>query len=465
MDRDPIEMLRAANPVTHDTPIDADAMIARVMLASAPRRSRSHALASFKARMAAAVTLAAAATVGAIVTISSLAAPSLAPLSLAAAGSSPTSAAATPSMMICQLCNIAPYTFVASGLSNDSSSAPVYMLSSPDPTSTATALATYLGLTGATTAPADGVTEITSGTTTLDVSSTDLGSLYITDTNGLALPDSPSITTPALEAAVQNLLAVAAPGYQLVDPQVTVTTPDPTNSVTGDEFVSYSVSVEGNLITNLSVSADFDTQGSLLSLTAPLFSVTSDSSYPLITPAGGVDTLNAEAVAFRNEDSGVNPGGPMEPASTTPTVPVTSTGAAGSSGSASGSTAASPPPTIPTATGTPSSTLPDDTTTTLPSVVTLTSDSLDWYLSALSNGQVAAIPVYSYSGTYADGTSGGLNWRVPALDPSAVSIPSNWTPFQFWAWGHAVPMMFQGVAPAGAPMLVPSPSPPTTAKP
>ena len=447
MDRDPIEILRAANPIKQDTYIDADAIIARVLASAPPTRHRTHILASFKVRIAAGITAAAAATVGIIVALSSLAAPSLVPLSLAASGSSATNGA-TPSMMICTLCNIAPYTFVASGLSNDASSAPVYVLTSLDPTASATALEAYLGLTSTTTTTlADNVIEVTSGTTTIDVSGSSLGSLYITDTSGLALPGTTTTTNAALLAAVQRLLASPAPGYQLVDPQITVTPPDSANSVAGDEYVSYSVSVEGHPITNLEISADFNTQGALLSLTAPLFTVASDTTYPLISPTAGVGTLNTEAQAFRNDQgSEVNPGGPMVPATTVPTT--SSSTPPGPNATTAGSTL-SPPVTIPTATSTPPATVPDDTTTTEPSVVTLTSDSLAWYLSALSSGQVAAIPVYSYSGTYADGASGGLNWRVPALDPSVVSIPSDWAPFQFWAWGHAIPMTLQGAVPPG----------------
>jgi hypothetical protein len=157
-----------------------------------------------------------------------------------------------------------------------------------------------------------------------------------------------------------------------------------------------------------------------------------------------VATLNAEAQNFRNQQDVAN--NTVPPGVTSPSVPPVSTGGTGtgSAGSSAGS-AISPPATIPVVTSTPPSTLPDVTTTTVPSVVTLTSDSLEWYLSSLSSGQVAVIPVYSYSGTYSDGTSADLAWRIPALDPSAVTVPGNWTPFWFWPWGHVVPMMLQGV--------------------
>jgi hypothetical protein len=111
---------------------------------------------------------------------------------------------------------------------------------------------------------------------------------------------------------------------------------------------------------------------------------------------------------------------------------------------------------------TPSS-IPDVTTTTLPAVVTLTSSNLVYDLSALSNGQVAVIPVYTYSGTYADGSAAGPGWGVPALDPSAVAIPSDWTPFQFWAWGRVMPMMLN--TSSGGATLNPATSVPTTTRP
>lgn len=452
MDRDPIEILRAANPVTHDTPIDVDALIARVYARTQHSRRRAHVVASFKVRIAASLTLAAAAGAAVILTLSSLT-PSLIPLSLAKSGSSPAHGA-TPSMMFCQLCNISPYTFVGSGLSTDSASAPVYTLTAPNPTDASGVLVDYLALANVTTTtPYEGVVEITAGTTTIDVAGNNLGSLYITDTNGLALPELSSDEPVALEAAVQNLIAATDPGYQLTDPQVSVTQPDPANSVSGDEFVSYSVSIDGHVITDLEVSADFNTQGALLSLTAPLFSVASDANYPLVSPQAGVSTINTEAAEFRSEQVSQN-------ATTPPTSPVTVPAGTSAGSPGADTTTVSPPLTTPVE----PSTVPDVTTTTQPSVVTLTSDTLSWYLSALSNGQVAAIPVYAYSGTYPDGTSADLAWRVPALDPASVAIPSDWTPFWFWAWGHVVPMMLQNTVPSPATASTPT-SPPTLTKP
>lgn len=460
MDKDPIELLRAANPVMSDVPIDTDALITRVMARVSAPAPRPRVLASFKAKMAASVALAATAATAGILALASLGAP-VASLSLAAGGTSPSASGATPAMMICEWCLISPYTFVASGLSNAAGNAPVYVLTSPDPTSTAAALVSYLGLTDpttSTTSPTDGVVEVTSGTTTIDVASTDLGSLYISDQSGLTLPGSPSSSASDLEGALTNLLGLTAPGYQLSDPQVSVTAPDPANSVPGDEYISYSVSVAGNVINNVSISADFNTQGQLLNLTAPLFSVASATNYPLVSPSAGVDSLNAEAAAIRAAQNAQN----NTTASTVPTdttastvpvvsPPVTISGSGGGTGSgSSGSSPGSPPVST-------TSSIPNVTTTSLPAVVTLTSSNLVYDLSALANGQVAAIPVYTYSGTYPDGTAAGPGWAIPALDPSAVTIPSDWTPFQFWAWGHVMPMMLQGTAPSsGGATLTPA---------
>lgn len=451
MDRDPIAMLRAANPVSNDALIDFDALIARTMARATAPRSHFRVMRTLKARIITGFSLVTAVAVGAVIALTSLGVSTLAPLDLAASGPSRVGGqSVAPTMMICQWCLVAPYTFVGSGLSSATSSATASVLSSPDPSSAASALVGYLGLAHVTTTTPDaGVVEVTSTTTTLDVASTDLGSIYLSDPSGLALPGNASMSAPALESSVAKLLASVAPGYQLVDPQVTFTQPDPTNSVAGDEYVSYSVSVEGHLITNLSVAADFNTQGQLLTLTAPLFSVASTGSYPLISPAGGVATLNAEAAFYRNERAGtptplggVSPAVPLQPSKPQSTTSSTNgVGATNATGSSPGATVGSTPPVTPST----SSNVPTSgTTNPIPSVVTLTSASLEWYLSALSNGKIAAIPVYVYSGTYSDGTSATLAWKTPALDPSVASVPEGWVPFQFWPWGRVIPMMLSG---------------------
>ena len=465
MDRDPIAMLRAANPVSNDAPVDFDALIARTMARATAPRSHFRVMRTLKSRLIAGFSLVTAVAVGAVIAFTSLGVSTLAPLDLAASGPSRAGGQtiAPTTMMICQWCLVAPYTFVDSGLSSASSSATASVLASPDPSSVASVLVGYLGLTHiTTTTPYAGVVEITSATTTLDVASTDLGSIYLSDPSGLALSGNTSMSAPALESSLAKLLASVAPGYQLVDPKVTLTQPDPTNSVAGDEYVSYSVSVEGHLITNLSVAADFNTQGQLLTLTAPLFSVASTGSYPLMSPAAGVATLNAEAAFYRNERGGtptplggVSPAVPLQPSKPQSTTSSTNgVGATNSTGSSLGATVGSTPPVTPS---TSSSVPTSGTTTPVPSVVTLTSASLEWYLSALSNGKIAAIPVYIYSGTYSDGTSATLAWKTPALDPSVATIPEGWIPFQFWPWGRVIPMMLSrtgGVTPSTSPVTI-----------
>jgi len=417
MSTDPLERLRAANPTTaHEVP-NLDALLTRAM-ATTPKNSVWR---SFKVKMAAAASSAAALTVGVITLISSLAGPSTAPLALSASSAS-RPGAPTSAMVICQVCMLAPYHFVASGLSSNSTEAPVYLLSSPDPTTAATALATYLGLSVSTSSPAAGVVEITDANTTLDVAAQALGSLSISSTQGLALPGVSSTDAPTLEQATRQLIAATPAGYQLVNPQFSTTPADATTGFGGEEFVSFDISVDGHVISNLSLDAQFDPNGNLLSLNAPLFDVASQTTYPLASPAAGVNTLNAKADAYRTSVENSQP-------TTDPTNQQTGS--------------------VPPVSGTDTTTTP-----TVPTDVPLTDVSTLWELSALTGGDVALIPVYSYSGAV-PGATDSLSWQLPALDPSVVNIPSDWTAYSFFAWGRVMPMVAQ---------VAPSPSVPGATK-
>ena len=454
MTTDPFERLREYDPAQSYAPHDVEAMISRVLLGTAP--SRPSVLTSFKVRMAGAVAAAGALSVAAVTVLSGLAAPSFATLSLSATRTSAHGAgSATPTMMICRWCLVAPYTFRAVGLSQVASSSPVYVLAGPDPASTAQVLSNYLSLSSATTTnPTPGVVEVTTSTTTMDVSGAAVGSLYISDSTGLNVPGAPGPDAHSLEVAVQNTLAATSIGYQLLDPHFSVTAAHAGNGAAQSEDVSYSVAIDTHVVDNLSVSATFDAQGRLLNLSAPLFTVASNASYPTLSPAGGVDTLNAEAAAFRAQQ--VAASGPTGTASVPPTsVGGTSPGGAaptvstptgsgspsvGSNGTSTSGTVSAPP-----GSGSASSATPPTPLTP----VAVTSSTGAWALSATADGGAAVIPVYVYSGSDANGVAMST-WTVPALDPSNVTIPTDWAPYWFAPWGRVTPIMYSGVAPVGS---------------
>jgi len=445
MNRDPFEMLADADPAKTYSPRDVDSLIAK---ATTRTTSPSRTLAAFKVKVLGAAALAGTLTLAAITALSGAGAPTPALLSLAAGSSAASPSAANSAMAICQWCMIAPYNFVASGLSSESSNAPVYTLTSPDPATEALTMITYLGLVSpSTSSPDPNVTEVVSGSTTIDVAKDPLGSLSISDQNGLPLPTPPSVDAASLEAATRQILDAAQVGYTLVDPVYETSTADQNNNLPGSEYVTFSVEVDGHLVNNLSVNAGFNQYGQLTDFSAPLFTVASSTTYPLISPAAGVDTLNTQAASYRAEQNITNSTDTVpEPVNTNPSTETTS--------------------------GAPSATTtPDSTTTTVPQVASVTSANIIYDLTSLSDDTVAIIPVYDYSGAVAGDSTMTMSWFVPALDPTVVTVPSDWSPFQFQVWGRFMPMMYattQGVASSAgstssAPVVSSSPPIPSVA--
>jgi len=428
MNIDPFAELEQSDPAGALSPTDMHAVTQRVMT------RRLSVWRSWRVRAAGTVAVAGAVVAGAIATLGS-SGPALAPLALSSQSRvSPSAHGASSAMVICTSCMLTPYHFIAGDIPTDASTEPVYMLQSEDASQIASDYTTYLGLNVSSTSGSTDVATATSGTTTIDTQGQPVGSVVITDATGVALPGAHGTDDAALEAATQALVAAGQVDYQLVDP--TVSGQDSSVGLS----VTYGVAVDGHTITNLNVEADFTTAGDLTFFSAPIFQVASSTSYPVASPASAVDLLNAEADSARSQMStpstsgGVVHGGvatrSLEPTTTMPTGPSGATGASGVS------TTAVPSGT----TGSNATTSP--VTTTTPVVrsmaalqnVTITSATINWYLTNVADGRVAIIPVYDLHAATVTFSFGGNDWRVPALSPSVATFSDTWEPYYFYPY-------------------------------
>jgi hypothetical protein len=431
------ERLRAADPAaqsSYEHP-DPNAMISRIM-AQAPR-ARRHVLRSFQLRMAGSVAVAAALTVGGIAALEG-ASPNLAVFALAATqhrSVAPQStvhktvsagyAAALPT-------NNGPmrvyeeFDFSAGpDLSASEGSGAAYEMSLPTSAKAEDArLATIFGVSG---------TPVDTNSDGQDFTVTDATGDYVDyetyDTvpqwsYSVAIPSAPNTSSTTSEGVnvampsqdtvngdVQSYLGQMGYGYQVTDPQFSesnnvLTSPGQPTVTTNEEQATYGVTADG-VLTDQSLQITVDQNNNLVSASGPAFSVMPGVSYPLQSPAAGVEVLEAAQQAqFASSGSGQSSGsGP----STTPL-------SAGTGGSP-----ATPPSTTPDS---------DTTTTTLaPPIVdvTLDAETISYETFQLTDGSVWMLPIYNYTGlvTNADGSSYTGTWSTIAVDPTYIQVSTS----------------------------------------
>ena len=435
------DRLRAADPAaasSYEHP-DTNAMISRIM-ARAPR-ARRHVLRSFQLRMAGSVAIAAALTVGGIAALEG-AAPSFAVFSLAAAKQSPHAplgasntkfgATNSPGMMMRVY---EEFNFTAgSDLSANAGTGAAYQLQLPTSASTEAArLAAIFGVTGT---PVD--------------QNNDGQDFTVTDANGnfveyetyetvpqwsysVAIPQAPGTSSTTSDGTtvsmpsqstvngdVQNYLSQLGYGYQVTDPQFSMSNNDTSSPgqptvTTNEEQATYGVTVDGQT-TDQYLDFTVDAKNNLVSADGPAFSVMPALNYPLQSPTAGVEVLGAQQQAYfaENASSG-QPSGAGS--STTPT--------AGSNSSSSGPSPATPPSTS-------SDTSNTTTTTTTPSGppivdVTLDNETISYQTYQLTDGSVWMLPIYNYTGVVnnTDGSSYTGTWSTIAVDPIYIQVSTS----------------------------------------
>jgi hypothetical protein len=171
--------------------------------------------------------------------------------------------------------------------------------------------------------------------------------------------------------------------HQLV-PTGTSTTP--ATFATNANIVYYPLAAANGVVTDQYEEFQFSDAGSLIYATGPLASVSLENRYPVISPTAGVALLEPTP---KSSLKGVNPGGPLRPATTTtvnpggPMIPVT-------------------------------------TTTTVPTPrVTLKTAKLSYELLWLANGSAILVPQYIYV------ANRGVDQRVLALSPSYYRVKAS----------------------------------------
>jgi hypothetical protein len=205
-------------------------------------------------------------------------------------------------------------------------------------------------------------------------------------------------------------LVARAVGYAqaLVTTGVDVGAPSATSDSLGDTSVTVPLSV-GGLATDFSDTFNFAADGSLLNASGVMADLSAGPSYPLISPAAGVDQILPQLTLTTTYVAASSGGGV---ASSTPTYgSATTTGVGGSS------PGQAPP-------GTPS---PGDSTTTtveaVPTSVTLTAVEERYGVFVLKGGTTALLPVYVYTGTVGSGdASYQVSFRVVAVDPRYLDL-------------------------------------------
>jgi hypothetical protein len=190
-------------------------------------------------------------------------------------------------------------------------------------------------------------------------------------------------------ASMSQLVAWSAPlvrslvAHQLIPAGMSTT---PATFATNANIVYYPLATANGVVTNQFEEFQFSDAGSLIYATGPLATVSLESTYPVISPTAGVALLEP---APKVSPKGVNPGGPMQSATTTTINP-----------------------------GGPM--IPATTTTTLaaPSV-TLKTARLGYELLFLANGSAIFVPQYIYA------VNRGVDQRVLALNPSYYRIQTS----------------------------------------
>jgi hypothetical protein len=425
------ERLRAADPAassSYQHP-DSNAMISRIM-ARAPR-ARRHVLRSFQLRMAGSVALAAALAVGGIAALDG-ASPSLAVFALAAPHSSKTpgrysAETQVPSKLGGPMRIFEDFNFTAGpDLATNAGTGAAYELTLPASASAeASRIAGIFNVSG----------------TPVDVNS-DGQDFTVTDPTGnfveyetydtvpqwsysIAIPqaagmssttsDGTTVAMPSqstVNADVQNYLGQLGYGFQVTDPQFStsnnvVTSPGQPTVTTNEEQATYSVTVDGQM-TDQYFDLTVDQNNNVVAADGPAFGVDPAVSYPLQSPAAGVEVLEAQQQA----DAAQYAAGQSSDAGSSTTPPPAT----------SGSSPASPP----TASGT------DDTTTTTPSGppivdVTLDAETISYQTYQLTDGSVWMLPIYNYTGvvTNADGSSYTGTWSTIAVDPTYIQVSTS----------------------------------------
>ncbi len=421
------DRLRAADPAaasSYQHP-DADAMIARIMT-RAPR-TRRHVLRSFQLRMAGSVAIAAALTVGGIAALDG-AAPSLSVFALAPANHSTTKIHQTTPGAYNSAATMLPmrvleeFDFSAGpDLSTAAGSGAAYELQLPTSASAeASRLAGIFGVSGApvdvnsdgqdftVTDPSGNFVEYETYDTvpqwsySVAVPQEANSSSTTSDGTTVAMPSQSTV-----EGDVQSYLSELGYGYEVTDPQFSTsnnvtTAPGQPTVTTNQEQATYGVTVDGQL-TDQYLDFTVDQNNNVVSADGPAFTAMPAVSYPLQSPAAGVEVLEAaQQTEFAQNGSSTQPSG--SDSSTTPL--------AGSNSS---------PPS--TATGT-----SDTTTTTVPVVdVTLDAETITYATFQLTDGSVWMLPVYNYGGlaTNADGSTYTGTWSTIAVDPTYIQIPAS----------------------------------------
>lgn len=444
---DPLARLRAVDPAagaTYEHP-DVSAMLARVT--ARPRVERVSFARGFRLRMASAAAVAALVSVGGIVALE--AAPSSLPvLALSATSSvhsdrsaqSPTSSATpTPDQSLEGTMIPADVTFVAGpDLTSQTESAPSYSLTpAGDFGALSQQVAAAFGVSGAPSSSPAANSYWTVGDSSGDFLSfwTDSAELNWQYTNsseaGNAVPDgtppSSATTVPTNQAgtlatantdltAAESLLAATGVSGPFGTPEFSQS-----DGGTGISWTTVTLPWDvGGPGTGFQFDVTYDPTGTVIAADGVDVAVATGQSYPLISQVAGVAALNAqETDRFGSETTtsttggpvqpgtDVNPGGPMVPA-TTPTT-----------GSSSGSTGASA--------GGGSTSSPASGTS--PTVITLTSASIQYAEYALSDGSVVLLPEWTYTG------DDGSQWSVLAVDPAYVSVGGS-------SGGIATPQMY-----------------------
>lgn len=427
-DKYAIEALKGQDPVKDGVEVDITGIVERAQETAT----------IFRRRILAAVTVSAALTIGLISALAGAGTGQLAGsggrLALTSGGGASkmgTSVGARPTLMICEWCLLRGYSFTDGGLSNLGGTGPVYTISGPkDAAGVAQVVSSYLGVAGIATATGSvggDTASYSGGGVSVFVAGAGAGSLYVLAPSGVDLVSGAAFSVSGMTGAIEGVLGVVGVHYELVDP---VVSSSPTGAVTS-HYIEFHIVLDGHKLANVSVTGEFNESGGLVSLSTPLFHVTSRSSYTLISPASGVRALNARARAIRQSSSDQSPGsapttstGGTGPGVGNPGGPMV--GGAGSvAGGATGGEGASGSGAVQN--------------------VTLSSATLEWYLSGWAGPGLVVIPVYVYTGELNDGLRLGSTFQIPGLESSEVTGLADWSPYLFWVYGKIMPMMYSGV--------------------
>lgn len=419
------ERLIASDPATQGyAHPDFGAMVTRVV--ATPVSRRDAAWQSFRLKVAAAVTVTGVLT-GAGIAALSAAGVALPVLSFAASAQHQTGASTSSAFGAVGTDKVVPGMYMPimrnwqfTGSDNFSSapgSATVYTLSAPsDPAATLSAAASALGVNLATpTSAGNGQDYLAPGPAYSGWISTSGGfSMW-----GIGVNNQPGTVSSSDAVAPDSFNATALADarklgtYNLGAPTATALGTDTSGLI--DVTVPILV---GGRATDFLYDFTFAVDGSLVSASGVSFTLTTLGDYPLISPAAGVDQINAQLYiasafvpGFGGFSSGVSSTGAGSSGSGVATPPTVINGSS-SAGSAPADTSppVSPPSTV------------DSTTTTLPPVIVNLTDVTDQYGAyAMSDGSTLLLPLYVYAGDIA-GDSGPVSFRVIPVDPAYLNL-------------------------------------------